>query len=166
MLFLVPVAAALVGFLFWLGLRGRDVDTTAMLAGGIGAAALGLAVVGFKYFQWSDQLQRETGGVVYLTPAIGCVLSLVAFVASGIGAWLELVESRRRPASTSPRIATPPGATAVAKQAVAAAVVENNGRVKLPSQFCTDCGARIPSASRFCVECGHQLVQAGESAPA
>lgn len=164
-LFLVPVAAALVGILFWLGLRGRDADTTAMLAGAIGAAALGLAVMGFKYFQWSGQLQRETGGVVYLTPAVGCILSLFAFVASGAGAWLELVESRRRPVPTRSRITAPPGAAAVAEQAVAAAV-ENNDRVGLPSHFCTECGARIQSASRFCVECGHQLIQAGESAPA
>jgi len=155
-LFLVPLAAALVAILFWLGLRGRVADTTAMLGGAIGAAALGLAVMGFKYVQWSSQLQRETGGMVYLSPAIGSILSLVAFVAAGTGAWLELVESRRRPAPISSRIVAPSAGGAGVEHAVTAAVMRN-GKVALPYEFCTECGARIQSASRFCVECGHRL---------
>ena len=163
-LFLVPLAAALFGILFWLGLRVREADTATMLASAIGVAGLGLAVMIFKYIQWATQIQRETGGAVYLSPAVGSILSLLAFVAAGVGAWRELVEYRRRAVPAAARIATPAAAPAV-KEWGASAVAVNDGP-PFVLQFCTACGARAPGGSRFCVECGQLLIQTGESASA
>lgn len=96
-------------------------------------SAVPVVLLLYKAGQWNNQVQRQAGGLVRLDYQPWFFLTILAFIAAGIGGFLELREGRKIPSGTT--------------------VAEASKVLRT----CVRCGGGNPRSDMFCVECGERL---------